>query len=304
MHVGGSPIDTETSPTRALGKFASPADHAECRRLHRKYGTTYYFATQRFGRRCRERVNALYGFVRVPDEWVDNPASLPLTRRQRLLQDYQSELIRGLDGVRPDQAVLRAFCDVVREVSMPLDEPLLFLEAMRQDLTVTHYATYEELRRYMRGSASAVGMMMCAVLEAGSDPDMLESARALGEAMQLTNFLRDIREDLDRGRIYLPREDLDHFGVSEKDLSSGRVSPAFRELMAFEIARARTLYTLADRGIPMLPTHARKPVRLARILYSRILNRIEENDFDVFSSRARTSKLEKIGVLAKVLAGR
>jgi phytoene synthase len=213
-------------------------------------------------------------------------------------------LIRGLDGVCPAQPALRAFCDVIHEVGMSLEEPLLFLDAMAQDLTMSRYPTYEDLRGYMRGSASAVGVMMCSVLEAGADERMLRSARALGEAMQLTNFLRDISEDLDRGRIYLPQEDLDRFEVSEKSLRNGHITEGFRELMKFEIARARDLYVEADAGIPMLPVCAQKPVRLARILYSRILNHIEANGYDVFTTRARTTKPEKLAVLLQVALGK
>jgi phytoene synthase len=179
----------------------------------------------------------------------------------------------------------------------------LFLDAMAQDLTVTRYATYEDLRGYMRGSACAVGVMMCYVVQAGESPEMLASARALGEAMQLTNFLRDVGEDVRRGRIYLPQEDLASFGVGEPEILAGIRSDRFINLMKFEIARARALYAVADRGIPMLPAEAQKAVRLARILYSRILDRIEDRKYDVFGGRARTSRTEKLAVAARVLAG-
>ncbi|RYG39895.1 phytoene/squalene synthase family protein, partial [bacterium] len=260
----------ERSKVAAIGTFASAADHAECRRLHRRYGTTYYFATQRFPAAIRRRVHALYGFVRVPDEWVDNPAHTNKDAQSRALSDYRAQLLRGLEGVRPEEPALRAFCDVVHEVRMPLEEPLLFLDAMQMDLTVDRYETYRDLRGYMRGSASAVGLMMCAALEAGDDPEMLAAAQALGEAMQLTNFLRDVAEDAARGRIYLPQEDLRSFGVTEDEIFSGVISDRFCNLMKFEIARARALYALADIGIPMLPPCAQKAVQLARVLYSRI----------------------------------
>lgn len=301
MHVGRGRIETVVGEARELGSFARPDDHAECRRLHRQHGTTYYFATRRFGSAARTRVHALYAFVRVPDEWVDNPGNLSLVRSRRLLQDYRSALIRGLDGVCPEHPVLRAFCDVMHEVRMPLDEPLIFLDAMEQDLSVSRYATYEELRGYMRGSASAVGLMMCSVLGAGEDPAMLAAAKALGEAMQLTNFLRDVGEDLARDRIYLPQDEMAHFGVMESDLRLRRVTPEFIGLMQSLIARARGLYAEAEKGIPMLPRRARKAVRLASVLYSRILDRIEANGYDVFSSRARTSKAEKIRVALGVM---
>jgi phytoene synthase len=281
-------------------RYATPADYEVCRKLHRKFGTTYYFATQRFTQNFRLRTHALYGFVRVADEWVDNPNGLTLSQRASLLADFRSQLIRGIDGVEPTHPVLRAFCDVVREVEMPLDEPLCFLDAMEQDLQVCRYETYEDLQGYMRGSASAVGLMMCYLLETTMTEQVVEGAVALGEAMQLTNFLRDVGEDLRRGRIYLPREDMDRFGVSEAMLLRSELSPSFIQLMKFEMDRARKLYKVAERSIPELPRNARFAVRLALVLYRRILQKIEDNAYDVFSRRARTSKGEKLWTAARL----
>jgi phytoene synthase len=277
---------------------ADPSDHARCRDLHRQYGTTYFYATQRFSPAIRRRVHALYGFVRLPDEWVDNPDGNDPAGQ---LANYRRELLVGLSGERPSEPVLRAFCEVAREVQLPPDEPLLFLDAMVQDLSIARYSDYAALRHYMRGSASAVGLMMCEMLEAGANPVMLDAAQALGEAMQLTNFLRDIREDLVRGRIYLPQDEMASFGVTENDLQEARVTPAFVALMKFEIDRARALYRQADAGIPLLPTSAQKAVRLARVLYSRILDRIEQRQYDVFGARARTTPVEKVHMATRVL---
>lgn len=290
-------------PAEFEGVFADSSDYAVCRQLHRRYGTTYYFATQRFKPESKRRTHALYGFVRVPDEWVDNPNGLTLEQRVNALSRWRRQLLDGMDGVRPSHPVMRAFCDVVRETGMPLEEPLCFLDAMEQDLAVGRYETYSDLRGYMRGSAAAVGMMMCHVLGAKITPEVERAACSLGEAMQLTNFLRDVGEDAQRGRIYLPLEDLAAFEVSEQEVMEGKITARFENLMKFEIARARALYAEADKGIPMLPPDTRKAVLLARILYSRILDRIEERRFDVFSGRARTSKLEKVAVAVKVMLG-
>lgn len=281
-----------------MGGHASEADFERCRRLHRQHGTTYYFATARFRPEIRRRVHALYGFVRVPDEWVDQPLA---EDPGCCLASYRRDLLRGLSGERVDVPELRAFCDVAREVGMGPEEPLCFLTAMATDLTVTRYATYSELEGYMRGSAAAVGMMMCDVLGAGDDPAMRAAARALGNAMQLTNFLRDVREDAARGRIYLPLDELAQFGVGEDEILAGRMSDRFARLAEFQIARARTLYAAADAGIPILPREAQKPVLLARVLYSRILDRIEARGYDVFRGRARTSKVEKLIEAVKVI---
>ncbi|MDX2064632.1 MAG: phytoene/squalene synthase family protein [Fimbriimonadaceae bacterium] len=283
-------------------KYASPSDHRECQRWHREYGTTYYFATQLFPRRYRERVHALYAFVRVPDEWVDNPGERTPTQVRELLRDYRTELRLATTGVRPETPVLRAFADVVRETGMPLSEPLCFLDAMEQDLTVTRYATFDALLGYTRGSAAAVGLMMCHALDVRPCDETARAAMALGDAMQLTNFLRDVGEDARRGRIYLPQADLAEFGVSERDILEGRMTPEFVRLMEFQIGRARELYARSDLGIPALPSFARPAVRCARLLYAQILDKIEQRGYDVFSGRARTSRSEKLATAARVLA--
>jgi 15-cis-phytoene synthase len=135
---------------------------------------------------------------------------------------------------------------------------------------------------------------------APADPRTDAAAMALGEAMQMTNFLRDVAEDWQRGRIYLPVEDMEMFGVREVDIAAGEATDGFRALVRFEIERTRALYAAADPGIPLLPPRARKAVTLARVLYSRILDRIEAQDCDVFRGRARTSRIEKAVALARV----
>jgi phytoene synthase len=290
--------------TAAVGRtqsyaFADAKDFEECRRLHRKFGTSYYFATRLFPAKVRKRTHALYGFVRLPDEWVDNPDASPSEIKARI-DDYRGEYLEGLRGVRPTCGVLRAFCDVALAAAIPLEEPLNFLRSMEQDLEVSRYETYPELCGYMRGSASAVGVMMCSVMSDCVDQAALPYAAALGEAMQMTNFLRDIGEDARRGRIYLPSEDLKRFGVDEDQILDGQVTEEFKNLLRFEIARIHDLYTYADQGIELLPPFAHRAVRLASVLYRRILDRIEEADYDVFTRRARTTRTEKIRLAAQL----
>ncbi len=280
---------------------ATQTDFDVCRRLHRQYGTTYYWASRRFPETVRRQVDAVYGFVRVPDEWVDNPGELSPAERLGLIDDFRSQLDRSARGERVEHPVMRAFGDVLRATAIPLEEPHCFLDAMAADVTVDRYPTYADLEGYMRGSAVAVGLMMCRVTGAPETPAVRLQATALGEAMQMTNFMRDVGEDLRRGRVYLPLEDLDRFGVTEGDLRTGRVTPPFEELMRFEIARTRALYAASDPGIAVLPARMRPAVKTARILYSRILDRIEASGYDVFVRRARTSPLEKLAVSARCL---
>ncbi len=281
--------------------YASASDIEQCRRIHKKFGTTYYYSTLRFPKRIQWKVHAIYAFVRVPDEWVDNPGEMDCSQRLSLLKDWRDQLIRGIEGKCPEHFAMRAFCDAAAESRIPLNEALLFLDAMEMDVSKSRYQTYEELERYMRGSASAIGVMMCYAMCARTDFDTISRAKALGEAMQLTNFLRDISEDLDRGRIYLPLEDMKRFGVTESDLRSKVVTPQFKDLMKFEIERARKLYLDSDYGIYKLPPKMRKAVLLSRLLYSQILDRIEAQDYDVFRQRARTNSLHKARCAMRVM---
>ena len=281
--------------------FASLKDYEICRRIHKTFGTTYYYATMRFPGKYRRRVHAIYGFVRVPDEWVDNPNGLSVPERRQLIENWREQMVQGLAGKCPEHPAMRAFCDTVMECGIPVEEAHTFIDAMSQDLEQTTYETYEDLRDYMRGSASAIGVMMCYAMDAPTDPDTIARAKALGEAMQLTNFLRDIREDLhDRGRIYLPQEDLVRFGVTKDQLLAGTVDCNFKSLIQFEIERTRDLYKMSDIGIYKLPKRMRKAVLMARILYSDILGEIEKQGYNVFTRRARTSRGRKVRCALKV----
>lgn len=281
--------------------WATPEDFEACRRLHRLHGTTYYFATQRMPKELRLDVHALYGFVRKADEWVDDKERYPSAEACELLRAYRNELILAVEGgVRPSDPILRGFSQTLLNRGIPLSEALMFLDSMASDLVKSTYATYEELETYMRGSAAAVGLMMCSILGVEMTDHTRNSAIALGNAMQLTNFLRDVGEDRGRGRLYLPLEDLDRFGVSLEEIDQRVVTDRFVDLMKFEILRAKSLYRIAESGIVQLPKSAQKAVLLAKILYARILDKIEANNFDVLTTRARTLKAEKLWTAALV----
>jgi phytoene synthase len=172
-----------------------------------------------------------------------------------------------------------------------------FFHAMAMDLTTSRYETWEDLCGYMEGSAAVIGEMMLPVLGPTS-PAAKAPARALGLAFQLTNFLRDVDEDLDRGRVYLPQADLRRFGV---DLAERSVTPQWRALMAYEIERNRALYRFADTGIVMLPARSARCVGAARVLYSRILDRIEAAGYDVFNGRIRVPTWRKAATAARIM---
>ena len=196
--------------------------------------------------------------------------------------------------------MLAAFAVTVAQLGIPDEAIGRFLGSMAMDLDVASYPRWDDLLRYMDGSAAVIGEMMLPVLEPLDHAAAFQPARDLGLAFQLTNFLRDVGEDLERGRVYLPEEDLARFGA---DPWARTVTPEWRELMRFEIARARALYASADQGLPLLPPRSAACVRAARILYSRILVEIEGNDYDVFSTRARVSTGRKLATAAWCLGG-
>ena len=172
-----------------------------------------------------------------------------------------------------------------------------FFGAMAMDLTTSTYESWEDLCGYMEGSAAVIGEMMLPVLEPRTR-EAKAPARALGLAFQLTNFLRDVDEDLDRGRVYLPQEDLRRFGV---DLRWRHSTPEWRALMAYEIERNRSLYEFADTGIAMLPPRSARCVGAARVLYAQILDRIERANYNVFNGRARVPTARKALTAGRIM---
>ena len=213
------------------------ASYAECKRLNKRYGTTYYWSTMLLPSVKRPHVHALYGFCRHADDIVDDgsvtsASSAGAPRSPSLRDRFFIDLDRG----HSDDLVLKAVVHTVRAFDIDPDGFARFLRSMEMDLTVERYETWEDLREYMDGSAAVIGEMMLPILEPTDLSAATGPARALGEAFQLTNFLRDVDEDLDRGRQYLPQEDLRRFGV---DLAARRCTPSFVELMRFEIARCR-----------------------------------------------------------------
>lgn len=273
--------------------------YAHCRAVNQHYGKTYYFSTGFFPAALRPAVHALYAWVRYPDEWVDNPGDLSLDAQREKLRRWGEDTSIAVKTGCADHPVLAAWADAARRHAVPASYMRDFLLAMEQDLTQTTYDTFADLERYTWGSASVVGLMLCCLLGV-TDPRARRHAADLGLAMQMTNFLRDVGEDWrERGRIYLPLADLRRFDVTQKDLATGCVNERWCALVRFQAERARGLYASADAGMHYIPPEARLPVRLARVLYARILDKIEANGCDVFTRRARVPTWEKLAVLAR-----
>ena len=271
-----------------------------CKEFNKRHGTTYYWSTKVLPREKQRHVHALYGFCRYADDIVDDLGPVPVDTRERALKDFGDRFFADLAAGESRDPVLRAVVDTV--TTCKIDEGCFrrFLRSMTMDLTVEKYETWDDLLGYMDGSAAVIGEMMLPILEP-MNPAAIGPARDLGNAFQLTNFLRDVNEDLDRGRVYIPQEDVRHFGV---DLAERRCTPQFVELMKFEIERCRALYRSADDGLALLPPQSRRSIGAAQVLYGRILDKIEGQNYDVFAKRASVSTWEKAVMVTKLMTPR
>jgi phytoene synthase len=272
------------------------ASYEACRRLHALHGRTYYLATRLLPPAKRPHVWALYGFARYADEIVDDlsAAALPRRRAARLNGWSRARLAELRAGVS-DHAIGRALVHTQRTWGIPVELFEAFLESMNMDLHIREYATFEDLERYVYGSAAVIGLQMLPILEPLTG-DAAPHARALGVAFQLTNFLRDVGEDLRRGRLYLPLDSLAAHGVQRADLERGALNHAVRALLRYEVGRAREWYALARPGVAMLHPSSRECVSTALRLYSGILDEIELANYQVFARRARVGRLTRLGV--------
>jgi isopentenyl-diphosphate delta-isomerase type 1 len=286
------------------GGAATPAEvlaagYARCAEVTREHGTTYYWGARLLPERDRRHVFAVYTLARMADDIVDLAGPEPGPETAAALDAFEVAFHDAVATGAPDDPVLAAVAATVRERGIPDECFRRFFGAMRTDLTRRTYDTWEDLLAYMDGSAAVIGEMMLPVLHPVADA--VAPARSLGLAFQLTNFLRDVGEDLDRGRVYVPQEDLRRFGA---DPHARSVTDEWRALMAFEVERNRRLYREADAGLALLPPASRRCVATARVLYARILERIESADYDVFGSRARVPTPTKAAIAARMLVAR
>jgi 15-cis-phytoene synthase len=282
--------------------------YQRCRELNARHGRTYYLATKLLARTQRPAVHALYGFARWADDIVDTtaPGTDPRLIRARL-DELEAGLLAGLRGGHSQEPVLAAVVDTAARYRIA---PALFgdfMRSMRMDLEVTGYADRAALDTYVRGSAEVIGLQVLPVLGTIGPPgEAAPYAAALGKAFQLTNFLRDVAEDLDRGRVYLPADELAASGV-DRDLlawcrAHQRTDPRVRSALAEQHAITRGVYRFASAGIALLDPVSRPCVATALTLYSGILDRIEDAGFAVFGQRARVGGLRRAQVAGPALA--
>jgi len=272
--------------------------YERCRELNAAHGKTYYLATLLLPPEKRPYVHALYGFARYADEIVDDLSST-LTEQEKSdwLHSWGDAFIADVQRGWSDDPVCMAVVDTVRRWDIPREHFDAFLHSMAMDLTVTEYQTYDDLYEYVYGSAAVIGLQMVPILEPTS-PEAYDRATDLGVAFQLANFIRDVGEDLDRGRVYLPLDELARFGVSRQDLEARTLTPAIKQALAFQVQRVRDLEERSRPGVDMLMPTSRDCINAARVLYCGIVDEVERNDYDVFTKRAKVPLTRRIAVAA------
>jgi phytoene synthase len=262
--------------------------------ITKKHAKTFYFASRLLTREKRLAAYAVYAICRISDDAVDNSKNLNLSALEERIED-------AYRNTELDDKLLLAFRKTVNKYAIPKQYFNELIQGLNMDLEKARYSNFIELYEYCYKVAGVVGLIMLDIF-GYSDDKAKNCALSLGIAMQLTNILRDIKEDYARGRIYLPQEEKDSFGVSEKDISQEIVSEKFKLLLKFQIARAREYYRKSEAGIKMLNNlNSRIVVLLMAKMYSAILNSIENIDYNIFSSRAHLNKLGKMKILSKTL---
>ena len=255
--------------------------------IQQRTGRTFHFATRLLPRRVRHPTYVLYAFFRVADEVVDGETDDTLAEQRERLERLRAE---ALGEVETDGPVIAAFRDVRAERGIPDAEIERFVDAMATDTEKRRYDTYEELESYMRGSAAAVGVMMQAVMGVADPERSKPHAVALGEAFQLTNFLRDVREDVrDHDRIYVPKTTRERHGVTEADVRRCDPTDGFRAAVAEELRRTERLYREGVEGIQYLPDDCQFAVLYAAVLYAEHHRLIRGRDYDVLTATPELS---------------
>lgn len=306
-----------------------------CESVTRLHAKSFYFAAKFLPREKQPAIYALYALCRHVDDEVDEAEISGEAQARQAVERWQEKLetvysiaatpggsgqknparenneseIRHLkDEIGKDQSsktadqtkVFLAWQDLLKTYKIRQDLPLELMKGVLMDTCINRYETFQELYLYCYRVASTVGLMSSEIFGYDGGAETLDYAEALGIAMQLTNILRDIKEDARMNRIYLPQEDLRRFGITEQQIFDHRVDENFIKMMKFQIERARAFYRKSERGIPLLRKDARFAVLVAARLYAKILDEIERQNYDVFSRRAHTTFGQKIIGLPRI----
>ena len=272
------------------------ASYERCRELNAAHGKTYYLATLLLPPGKRPYVHALYGFARYADEIVDDLSStLSDQEKADWLGSWGDAFLADVRRGRSDDPVCRAVVDTVCRWEIPHEHFEAFLHSMRMDLTVTEYQTYDDLYEYVYGSAAVIGLQMVPILEP-TDPAAYDYAMNLGVSFQLANFVRDVSEDLDRGRVYLPLDDLAAFGVDRASLEKRVATPEVKAALRYQIERVKRLEAQSRPGIDLLHPSSRDCIDAARVLYCGIADQVVDIDYEVFKTRATVPMRRRLAV--------
>jgi len=290
-------------PTRAAGVL--DAAYQQCESITKVFAKTFYLGTRLMTEEQKKAVWAIYVWCRRTDDLVDGPRALMNTAVLKAdLAAWEERLYEVWDGKPQDSLDLALLDTKLKYPTLDINPFLDMIKGMAMDtpgeLGKDRYETWDELYVYCYRVASTVGLMTLPVMgtaEGYTEEEAKPPAISLGIALQITNILRDVGEDAVRGRIYLPQEDMAKFGVTEQQILNGKMDDNYRALVKHLIARARAYYAESDSGIPMLAPGSRMAVQAAGDMYSKILDKIEENNYDNFRKRAYTTKIEKFMVL-------
>lgn len=276
------------------------ASYQKCKNLNSKHGKTYYLATLLLPKEKRPYVHALYGFARYADEIVDDLASqLSEREKEEKLNNWGDLVLADLKSGSSEDPIAAALVDTATKFSIPISYFEAFLHSMKMDLTVTEYHSYQDLYEYVYGSAAVIGLQMVSILGTQSAAEF-ESAKIaaekLGVAFQLANFIRDVGEDLERGRVYLPITELQSHGVTRQMLENRVVTPQIKNALKEQITRVRQLQLESTPGITLLSAKSRECIKAASELYCGIVDEVEKIDYEIFTKRAKTSTFRRMKV--------
>jgi phytoene synthase len=268
-----------------------------CEHVARTQAKNFYYSFVTLPPEKKAAMCAIYAFMRYSDDVSDEAAEDRSKAAQ--MRAWRAALDRAFAGEYGESRILPAFHDTVKRYRIPARYFHELIDGTEMDLTKSRYETWEDLRQYCYRVASVVGFVCLHVWGfEEADGRALEYAEACGLAFQLTNILRDVKEDAGRDRIYLPQEDLRRFGVSEEDMKRGVVNDSFRALMKFEAERAKVFYRKAHALFPLVHAPGRPTLAIMVAIYRGILDSIERNGYDVHTRRARVSTPKKLGIVA------
>lgn len=276
--------------------YKVPFEHV--RLLTAYWSKSFYFSARFLPKEKRWATYALYGFCRFADNLIDNPRNRPKQQLMSEVACFRRELKLAYRWRESEHPILKPFILVAKNYGIPIEYPLDLLKGVQMDIETIRYDTFDDLYVFCYRVASVVGLMMTHIM-GYKDNHAFEYAEKLGVAMQLTNILRDVKEDKEMGRIYLPLEDLQQFGVTEDDVINENFNEQFRQLVKFQVDRAHDYYREANKGIPMLNTESQFAIYSASKIYQGILQKIEQRDYNPFLGRVYVPLGKKFRILMR-----